>query len=397
MTDDTESNRYYDNHDLVLKRIRDGTLDNNDFWFIDRWGHAEFKLILQELQKYPRNVTSVYLSWGWRDGEHRKRSSQDFVELFAVLEDLPNLDTIFLDWFIEQDDDVVKIVSNFLNNNSNITRIRIAAEDVPQDLIKILSLMPSLEELKLYLIEQTSSLLPLLDSRTLSKLLVNNIDQNRISHLATSKELLQEGLQRPTIIAPIQSFSLFAPTYFFEDVASDIVDLIQRNSTIKTLRFLPTFGRIIEPPSEKFLTDLAVAVSKNASLQHLQLPFNGTYACDACKPSTKKAFLDGFENNYTLLYFSMMGWDPSVTPVASKVNYFLRLNAYGRRKLFCSTASQNDWVKSLALEGGENRRIHWNNKAKDTLDWIYYVLCNNPTLLCSGSSQTSSTSFKTIG
>ena len=86
MTDDTESNRYYDNHDLVLKRIRDGTLDNNDFWFIDRWGHAEFKLILQELQKYPQNVTSVYLSWGWRDGEHRKRSSQDFVELFEVLE-----------------------------------------------------------------------------------------------------------------------------------------------------------------------------------------------------------------------------------------------------------------------------------------------------------------------
>ena len=394
---------YFDNYNLVLQRIRNGTLDCNDFWFIDRWNQNEFQMILEELKKKPTSITSVYLSWDWRYEDEEEgdepctRSLDDLMELFVALDELPNLDTIFLDWFIEQDDDVVDIVAEYLHGNVKLKRVRIAAENVPTEFMNLLSLMPSLEELKLYVTAQTSSFLPLLQSRTISKLLINNINQhNETCGLVASKELLQRGLQQKrlttTIKAPLRSFSLSATSNFFQDVSSDIVDLIRTNDTIKTLRFLPTFGRQIKPPSEQFLADLASAISSSKSLQNLHLPFDGSYLRgETTTLEQQTLLLRAIEKNYTLRNFTMMGWDPHTVTIASQKDYYLRLNACGRGRLLNTSIDNDDddhphenlkdCVDFLMLATEEQKDASYSCTQLEKLDWIYFVLCTDPTLI----------------
>jgi len=143
-------------------------------------------------------------------------------------------------------------------------------------------------------------------------------------------------------------------------------DMLQINHTLEHLRIRA--GGTFE--ADEFLSETAVSLAYNDTLKSLKL-----FGFRKLNPNHEGSYAKMLETNQVLEELALSRWrrGEKKTPYCGKnrrlIDYFLRLNQYGRRRLTndFETTTPQDWVQVLSM-------------CSSDLDALYYFVSMNPSL-----------------
>jgi hypothetical protein len=135
-----------------------------------------------------------------------------------------------------------------------------------------------------------------------------------------------------------------------EDAVRAICNMLRVNQSLQIL----SLNRIMDGEQA---SEIAEALAENSTLREIRLYF---LYCVVHK--LRVSFLELVKQNCTLEKVDG-GW------ACSNIEFFLKLNRAGRKRLMHGSSSPWDWVEVLASQ-------------HDDLDALYYLLSQNPTLCC---------------